>query len=388
MKMKVCYLCLNANPFFPSWSYQENCLPEQNVKDGHEAVVIACKRIEKEFKKFAETEKYMNDDIALLENGVKLYRVKDKYKLPSVINRRIGSHRGVYEIICREKPDVIFVHDPQGKDTDSAVRYKKKNPDVRLYVESHADYNNSAHFLLTEKILNRGIYKRRIRKNLPYFDRFFYVSRESGEFTKDLYGVPEQLMEFYPLGGYIVESDERENIRTKFREKYKLIEDNIVMVHSGKMDGKKRTLDILEAFEKVQDSRFRLFIIGSFTEDVEKKVMPIINNDSRILYLGWKSSDELHEYLCAADIYLQPGSQSATMQNALCCGCPVMLFPYKSHEVYVKNNGFFVENAQDIQDAFEEIADKPECLKAMSEASYVIARDLLDYRKLAARLYE
>ena len=145
---------------------------------------------------------------------------------------------------------------------------------------------------------------------------------------------------------------------------------------------------MLQAFTQVKSKKFNLIIIGSFPDDVELAVKPIIAADSRIKYIGWADGERIFDYLCAADMYLQPGSQSATMQNAICCGCAVMLYPYKSHKQYLKENGFFVETVEDMVNVFKTIDSNREILKGMSKASYKIAFDLLDYRKLAARLYE
>lgn len=121
--------------------------------------------------------------------------------------------------------------------------------------------------------------------------------------------------------------------------------------------------------------------------DVEKNVKALIEQDDRISFIGWKNGDELLDYLCACDMYLQPGTQSVTLQNAICCGCPIMIFPYKSHEVFIKNNGFFVRTVDTMTDIFLRIGKNPAILEKTRAASYEIAYNILDYRKLAARLY-
>ena len=153
------------------------------------------------------------------------------------------------------------------------------------------------------------------------------------------------------------------------------------------MDVQKKTIEIVKAFIKVKDPTFKLIIIGSFSDDVRNEVEPYINTDKRIAFLGWKNGDELLNYLCAADVYLQPGSQSATMQNAICCRCAVVLYPYSSHKVFVNGNGFFVKNCEDIVNVFKTIQNNPGMISEMKKNSEDIARRILDYRKLAARIY-
>ena len=121
---------------------------------------------------------------------------------------------------------------------------------------------------------------------------------------------------------------------------------------------------------------------------MKSKLEPLIEKDKRVNFAGWKVADELIEYLCAADLYVQPGSQSATLQNAICCGCPIMLYPHKSHKPYLRGNGYYVKSKEDMKRVFKEILNHPNLLRTMSDNSEKIAKELLDYKKLAARLYE
>ena len=207
-------------------------------------------------------------------------------------------------------------------------------------------------------------------------------------FIKEMYNVPEEKTEFYPLGGTIIDGEERQIKRDKIRRTLKLSDEDILLVHSGKMDKLKRTEDILWALAKLPSERLHFVIVGSIPENMKPVLEPLIEADKRVNYVGWKTADELMEYLCAADVYVQPGGQSATMQNAICCGCAMMLYPHKSHEPYLQGNGYYVQSIEDMRRVFQEIADDSSVLKRMSENSMKIARELLDYRKLAARLYE
>ena len=105
-------------------------------------------------------------------------------------------------------------------------------------------------------------------------------------------------------------------------------------------------------------------------------------------YLGWKQGEQITELLNAVDVYCQPGTQSASMQNAMCCGCALVLYPHLSYQVYLHENGYFVETEEDIVTAFKDIALYPNRINQMKKKSYAFAEKYLDYRKLAARLYK
>ncbi|HEY5588269.1 MAG TPA: glycosyltransferase, partial [Candidatus Paceibacterota bacterium] len=150
----------------------------------------------------------------------------------------------------------------------------------------------------------------------------------------------------------------------------------------------KRTQELLEAFLKTDSQRLKLVIIGSISEDQKDVIENLIGRDSRISYLGWKSADELMEYLAACDLYVQPAEQSVTMQNALCCGSVVAVYPYKSHNFLLNDVAFYVESVADMINLFNSVADNLEILESKRKLSSKLAVDKLDYRKIAKRLYK
>ena len=226
-----------------------------------------------------------------------------------------------------------------------------------------------------------------INKALPYVDKVLCVSYECYDFLKQLYNVPDEIMELYPLGGILFEESVRQEKRGRIRKELMLKEDDILIVHSGKMDKLKRTEDLLKAFIQVPDDRLKLILIGSMEADVKKNTDKLIVSDKRIKFLGWKSGDELMEYLCACDLYAQPGSQSATMQNALCCGSAAMLYSHKNYKHLLNDSVFFINTIEDIKNVLEEISKNRESLENKRAQTNKIAREILDYKKLAARVY-
>ena len=381
--MKILHLML-SNFFIDGVSYQENILPLQNLKDGHDVKIIASTEtyIQPNKLGYVEPSRYTNVD------GLEITRIPYRRILPHFFMIKIRSYPNVYEMIEEFEPDVILHHGVPSCELLTIAKYKKNHPNIKLYLDSHEDFHNSAQGFISREVLHRRFYGPIVRKALPYVDKILCVSTECFDFLEKLYKVPLKKMEFYPLGGIVFSEEEFLARRKKIRQIEGLSNKDILMVHTGKMEKAKRTEELLKAFTQVESKNFKLIIIGSFSDDIELAVKPIIEADSRIQYIGWKDAEEVFDYLCAADIYLQPGSQSATMQNAICCGCAVMLYPYKSHKQYLKENGFFVETVEDMVNVFKTIDRNPEILKGMIKASHKVAYDLLDYRKLAARLYE
>ena len=219
-------------------------------------------------------------------------------------------------------------------------------------------------------------------------DKVLFVSYEAKSFVQKMYGLPESILEFYPLGGIIPPCETRLQRRNKIRADHSAKADDILLIHSGRMGKAKKTYELVQALHVTQADNIKLLIIGSMTDDVASNVMPIVDADPRIEYLGWKSGAELTDYLCAADLYVQPGTQSATMQNALCCGSAAALYPYESHKYLLGDSVFYIETIEDMKKLFAAISTTPDIVEAKRAMSNKVARECLDYKVLAARLYQ
>jgi len=381
--MRILHLCL-SNYYIDGYNYQENALPRINKEDGHDVRILASTEtfVDNQHLGYVEPSEYVT------EYGVPIKRlpyVKIGTRFTTV---KLRKYAHVYEEITAFAPDVIFSHDLSYWSALDVARYKKAHPQVKLYADTHTDANNSGTNWVSLHILHRIYYRYLAQRLLPYLDKYFYLSEEGRRFSVQNYGVPESLMEFYPLGGTIFSPEDYREKRARKRTELGLGEGDVLFIHSGKLDALKRTEELLRAFAEVPDKRFHLAVLGSIPEDRMPRLLPLMETDGRVQYLGWKSADELLEYLCACDMYCQPGSQSATMQNAVCCGCAIMLYPHSS---YVKDfdygNIIWTRDQAEIERTFRGIADESIALNTLQENSMRCARELLDYRALAARLY-
>ncbi|MGQ9857032.1 MAG: glycosyltransferase family 4 protein [Fervidobacterium sp.] len=378
--MKIVHVVI-PGPFTEDASYQENFLVKENKKAGHDVTVItSCYKWEKGYIiKVPEEDKIIYD-------GVRLIRLEYDKILNEFVSSKIRSCHKLIKYLYEIEPDVIFQHGIQSFTLFDLVEYKKKNPRVKLYVDSHSDLNNSAKNFLSRYLLHKMIYKPVIRRTFIYFDKIFYVSYEAKDFLVKMYGLPEYKLEFYPLGGIVLTTEEKKRYRAEKRAELGMSDEDILLCHSGKIDRLKRTYELVQHFQRVKNENLRLIIIGTFLDGLEKKIMPLIESDTRIKYLGWKSSDDLIKYIAASDLYVQPGSQSVTMQVALCAGTPVLFSNAKSHQAYMKGNAFMFNEFKEMEDIFRLVSENPGILRDMSKRAFDIAKELLDYKKLAERI--
>lgn len=380
--MKIVFLGL-ASTFTPGMSYQDNELCKQTLADGHSVTYIASPD---KFVNGVVTQTEPEDTV--LPDGLHLIRVPYCKLGPNIITKKVRKFKGIYKILEQEKPDVLFCHCAQYWSVLDAVRYKKKHPEVRLYADTHAAAYNSGTNWLSLYVQHRILYRYLTKKMIPYLEKYYYVGVSEREFAEKNYGVPRSLLEHYPLGGHPLPEAEYSEKRARRRQELELVEGELLFVHSGKLDALKRTEDLLRAFAAVPELKAKLAIIGTVPDSTKETLLPLMEADPRVVFLGWKSGSELQEYLCAADLYCQPGSVSATMQNSVCCNCPVLLYP---HDIYTQDLDFgnilWVETREDIENAFRKIERKEADLTVLRSGSERCARELLDYKKLAARLY-
>ena len=380
--MRILHLCL-SNFYVDGFAYQENELVQQNVRDGHEVEVIASTEVIAPggHLQYVEPRRYLGADGAMVE------RVRYRRFGPRKIMAKLRMHPEIGKKIAAFAPDVILFHCACGWELNTAGSYVRDNPNVTLYVDSHEDFINSARNFISKWLLHWSYYRPILCRNLRYIEKVLPISVSCMEFMRDFYGVPASQLEFYPLGGFVLDDADYDEQRRKGRELLEIANDEILIVQSGKIDATKKLVEALEAFANVHDPALRFVVAGKIMPDVATKVDAMVAADPRVSLLGWKSPDELRTILAAADVYSQPGTQSATMQMAISNRCAILLDDVPSHQPYFDQNGWLAGKGIDLKQIFRAISDDKAMLPRMAKRSKQLALRMLDYRLLAARLY-
>jgi 1,2-diacylglycerol 3-alpha-glucosyltransferase len=381
--LKIVHVCLSCF-YIDGFGYQENELVQQHVKAGHKVTVIAST----ETYNIDRCLTYVQPSIYMGGDGAQVIRLRYRKLLPVAIMKKLRMHPGVRDLLNQIRPDAILFHGLCGWELHAVAQYKHENPNVRLYVDSHEDHNNSARTFVSKNVLHRMYYAWIIRRCIPDIDKILCISLDTIEFVKETYGLPELMLEFYPLGGIVFDDNEYQQRHDRGRRVIEIEETSVMLLQTGKMGRRKKILESLDAFTKTKGTNLCFVLVGSFEQDILAEAMTKIAGDRRIHYLKWKSTEQLKDLLCAADVYVQPGTQSATMQMSLGARCPVVLADVLSHQPFVQENGWLIRNISDLPTIFSQIRDHPERLKQMSLKSLAIAKNLLDYRLLANRVLQ
>lgn len=375
--MKILHIGLLSH-FTEGMMYQDNILPEMNAKEGHEVVFVTDTYMYQggELVKVPEEDKQ-------LDVGFRLIRLEYDFIVNNFITNKIQKTSKLNSILEAFHPDTIMYHGVCGYELMDVAVYVKKNPQTLFYVDSHEDFTNTAKNFISKmcyKYIN-GFF---VKKSLSYINKILYLSYETKEYLREMYNIPESMMEFYPLGGMLSSEKEQIDARNKVIKEYNLPENAVILMHSGKLDKLKKTKELIEAFNLVDNPKFYLLIFGAIPNEEKEELESLMDSNSKIIFLGWKSGDDILELLNACDVYCQPGSQSATSQVALCCGCAEIVAPTKSYESMYRDEVLYADSTEQLAKCLTKLSDGAK-LDMYKKKANKLAQDKLDYVQLAKR---
>lgn len=378
--MKIAHLCL-SNFYIDEHLYQENALVREHVASGHDVIVIASTENFDGNKTlvYGEPKDYIGSD------GARVIRLAYRH-FPNVLARKLRAHRGVKKLLEEFRPNVILFHGSCGWELRTAAAFVRSHPHVRLFVDSHEDWNNSARGFISRNVLHRYYYAPILRSAINVCETILCVSTETMEFVSDLYRVDREKLELFPLGCTPIGDSEFFARRDTTRAAIGAREGSVIFIQSGKQTKRKKLVESLEAFRAVDGREAMFLIAGVLDAEIRKDVAALIEADARVRFIGWCEPERLTDLLCAADVYVQPGTQSATMQHSLGCRCAVILDNAPSHEFYKCGNGWYVNTSRELSDAMRLAATTD--LSHMAQNSYEFAKQHLNYAKLARRVVD
>jgi glycosyltransferase involved in cell wall biosynthesis len=380
--LNIIHICL-LSAYTENLSYDENLLPEQNARDGHNVTVIAdCHTIEDGV--VVDTP----EEDRTLADGIRLIRIKYDRIINGFISGKIRKVSKLEEVVEKTKPDVIFFHGVQGCALLTAAKYKKNHPDVKLYADNHADFSNSATNWLSKNVLHRIIWRYYAKKAEPYVDKFYGVLPARCDFLHDVYGIPREKIELLVMGGddEKIHPENRDALRTEICKRFGFAEGDFIAVSGGKLDRHKNIPILLDAFKRLDDPHIKLILFGSIAEDMKQPIETRLDN-GKVKYIGWIDADKAYDYFIAADLAVFPGRHSVLWEQAVACGIPGIFKHWEgTHHVDVGGNCEFLyrDSAEEIAAAILRIVGDPKFFGAMRESARRGASGFL-YRDIAKK---
>ena len=318
--MKIIHLCLAS--FFPdNYSYQENMLPKFHKRLGYDVSVIASLETfdgNGNVTYYEKAKEYIN------ENEILVNRLE--YKKPLFIYKRLRRYKGLYKLLIKSAPDIIFIHGCQFLDIDKVVKFLKSNNGISVFVDNHADFSNSAKNFISKNFLHKYIWRKCAQKILPYTQRFYGVLPARVDFLTDVYKIPKSKCELLVMGADddMVNKASSPEIRKEIRKKYNIDDDDFLIITGGKIDAwKKQTILLMKAINQMHCKKIKLIIFGTVVPELKDVFFSCVDNVS-IIYAGWIDSKDTYYYFAASDLAVFPGRHSVLWEQATAQGLPII----------------------------------------------------------------
>ena len=383
--MRITHICL-VEGYTEGLNYQENIIIKYQAKEGHDVSLITTDHCFTEgIWGLCQTESdYINPQ------GVRIIRLPFKYKVPYSLNRKIGIFAGTMKILEELNPDVIFVHNVQFQDTSIIVKYKKKYPNVKIYVDNHSDFSNSARTWFSQNTLYRFWWKPCAKRLEPWAEIFFGVLPARIDFLQNIYGISAKKTDLLVMGAddECVERSKKPEVNKRIRKQFHIEEDDFLIVTGGKIDAfKTQTLLLMEAVQNIRNDKIKLLVFGSVEENLKERLLAL-SDGIKVQYIGWAKGEQPYEYFAAADLVVFPGRHSVYWEQVVAQGIP-MLCKYWDGTTHVDIGGnvefLYKDSTEEIQGKLEELIQNPKKYEQMALAANKQGKDEFSYARIARK---
>lgn len=360
--MKIVHVCFMGS-VTDGFTYQDNILPKYHKRLGNDVSMITSKWVYDKNGRIVETSAidYVNDD------GVHIIRLDTEKK--NKFADKFKRFKNFYSTLEKESPDILFVHGVQFLDISVIVKYVKKHKNVKVYVDNHCDYSNSATNFLSKYILHRIIWRHMAKRIEPYTTKFYGVLPARVDFLIENYHLPKEKCELLIMGvdDEVVEMVQKESSREEIREKLNVKPEDFLIVTGGKIDANKsQTLLLMKAVKKVADLNVKLVVFGSVDSNIEEEFNALCDGKT-IQYIGWADRYQSTSYFYAADLVVFAGLHSVYWEQVVALGIPMLCKDIKGvHHIDIGGNARFLK-----EDSVEEIERNLDLILKDDKAIYL-----------------
>lgn len=382
--MRVLHCCL-ACFYIDNYGYQENVLPKMHMIQGHEVKIIASTETFIDNLKLG----YVKPKSYFTSDQIPIVRLPYVNWLPFFIAKKLRIYFGLYEEVNNFQPDIIFLHDCQFLGIFEIIRYVKKFPHVKIFVDGHTDEINSARNFFSKYILHKIIYRYCAKSVEPYTKKFYGVLPARVKFFEEFYGIKRQKLELLELGYDDTEVDfsNQSQIRKHIRDSIGICDNSFVIITGGKITAEKNIKNLVKAFVDLEYDNATLIIFGSIEQSVLSELELEIGK-TNIQFVGWLSPKKILNYFLASDLGFFAGLHTVLWETAVGTGLPCVfpLIPGYEH-VDLGGNCVFINSteAAEIKRILEYIMTNEDVLDSMRTIAQDVGRKYFSYYDIAKR---
>jgi 1,2-diacylglycerol 3-alpha-glucosyltransferase len=332
--MKIVHLCLSSF-FIDNYSYQENMLPKYHAKQGHDVTVIASLV---SFDKLGKPCLLRRESTYITSDGFKVIRLDYKHPFYS-INKYIRLYKNTYKKLKIESPDLIFIHDFSFLDILTVIFFAHKNKRIRVFVDCHTDFINSAQSWISKYIFHYLIWMFIGKILSNYVVKFYGVTPLRCDFLIDVYKINKSKVELLVMGvdDEVLKEKKYKEIRLKLTNRLSLKTNDFIIVTGGKIDDKKNILLVMQAVANLGLENVKLIVFGVVTPELNYAFERLLLN-TNIFFIGWLDTNEIVDLFLSADLVVFPGTHSVLWEQAVGIGVPC-IFKYWDRMGHVNMGG-------------------------------------------------
>ena len=385
--MRILHCCLAAF-YIDGYGYQENVLPRMHKNQGHDVAIVASTETYLDNRElgYVEPSRYVSED------GISVTRLPYARGLPGPLARKLRFYEGLKEEVEQFAPDIIFLHDCQFMSIGQIARYAAAHPDVRVYVDCHTDFINSARTWVSKWILHGILYRACAKRIEPYVQKFYGVLPARVDFLLEMYGTPREKTELLVLGAddEKIQWDRADEVRASVRAELGIGSEDFLLLCGGKIDRRKNIHLLMEAVDRLKRDDVTLLVFGAPNDEMAE-TFHRLSESERIRAIGWLEPDRVYDYLLASDLSVFPGTHSVLWEQAVGTGCPCVFRRWKGIEhLDVGGNCTFLERGDqaEIESVLRDLLNNPARLSAMKQAAAEMGVRTFSYSEIARRAIE
>ena len=380
---------VHVNQFYiPGLSYQENILPHEQAKLGHDVWILTSDRLPHP-KKYPESKGRLPQGM-YREDSVRIWRLPSFVPVKSRAQVYIRNlNRAIYKI----RPDVVNTH---GLRFFPVLQVLSKRPFFVHVGDDHSDNGN----LPTGpgNVIRFGVGKQ-VCRQIGRPGGMIFTSNPFAEwFVKEVYAARTECVHLLPLGintqSFFPDPAQRE----AWRNRSGIPDDVCIFVTSGRLTPGKGFELFFKAFADVhrRHEASRLAIAGSGTPDYEAHLHRLADDlgiAGAVIYLKWMAEKDLCAVYNAADVGVMPGKLGG-MKEILGVGRPLIAPDHLATAYLVeRENGlaFTPDDHASLASAMLDYAGNPELRNRHGKASLHVSQNQLSWANLArdsVRVYE
>jgi 1,2-diacylglycerol 3-alpha-glucosyltransferase len=330
--MRIVHIAPNS-PYNDYWGYQDNLLPKYHKKLNHDVTVIITNTMHKDGK-IVETD--CCDYV--LNDGVRVIRKKYKRYFCSILTK-MNSCLPVFATLTELKPDFIFYHGLISTTIFDVIRYKKHiNHNCVIVQDNHLDYNIGRSCRGVKEWIIRAWHREVNRRSIKHVTRVYGVTPWRKTYAEDYFNISPEKTDVLIMGADddMLNLDQRSQIRTEVRNKFKIADSDFLIVTGGKIDIKKKIHLLMHACKNLDN--VKLLVFGSVNDDIKTEFNELLKNSSNIIYVGWIKSEFVYDYFYAADLIFFPGQHSVLWEQACASKTPCVFEKWEGMD-HVDNGG-------------------------------------------------